>query len=989
MLLKLLAKRLSIVLLLLAGSFLANAQQKTITGKVTSDIDGSPVSGASVVAKGSNKGTQTAADGTFSVSVPASATKLTITSIGFGSQEVTIGTGAVNVVLNATAEGLTEVVVIGYGTARKKDLTGAVSSVSEKNFNKGIITSPDQLIQGKAAGVQLTSASGAPNAAISVRIRGNSSVRAGNEPLYVIDGVQLSNNSARPGSNIDGDLGGLPGGNPLTFINPADIASIDILKDASATAIYGSQGSNGVILITTKKGQSGKPVLDFTSSFGVSKVAKKINYASASEYRGALTSYGLTSGDLGANTDAFDEITQTGKTQNYSLGISGGNDASKYRLSLGYLDQKGIILKTSLVKYNADFNASFKFLESKKLGLDVHIIANQTQENVAPISNNAGFRGSLVGAALQWNPTRSLYKANGELDIDNGGDNVNPLGYSRSYDDKLNVSTVLAAISPSYKFTDWLEYKLLVSFNQSKGNRRQQIRSFINLDGIQNSGWGRAANAELTTTQVTHTLNFNKNVAKNITLGALVGYEYIKIDNKGNDQSGRDFGNSYSANYYDGLAFSSQGTRRISTFFDPTSELQSYFVRANVNMSDRYLLTATFRADGSNKFGSNNKYGYFPSVGAAWNVSNENFMRGIKLISNLKLRAGWGRTGNQQFPAGSAITRYTPNGPGTYEQPSTKNADLKWQTDDQTNVGIDFGLLGGRITSTIDYFSKKTNGLLVLLDFAAPSPGDGKRWYNLPGAIVKNSGLEFTVNAQVIKKQDFTWDFGINATFQKNVINGLAAPLLTGAINGQGLSGAFVQRMSNGQPLNAFYVRQFNGIDPVTGQANLEDGGVSFFFMGSGNPTTLLGINTNLGYKKFSLGIAMNGAFGHKIYNNTANAILPINNLGNRNISTDLLSGNKEDLSSPITTSSRYLEKGNFLRLANATLNYSIGSVGKVIRGANVFVTGQNLFVITRFKGFDPEVNVDKNIGGVPSFGIEYTPYPSARTFIFGLNFSL
>ena len=986
--LKLLVKRFSIALLLIAGAFAANAQKKTVTGKVTSDKDGTPVSGASVVAKGSKSGTQTAADGTFSLSVPASVTKLVITSIGFSSQEVTIGSGAVNTVLNATTEGLTEVVVIGYGTARKKDLTGAVSSVAEKNFNRGVITSPDQLIQGKAAGVQLTASSGAPNAAISISIRGNSSIRAGNEPLYVIDGVQLSNNSARPGANIDGDLGGLPAGNPLSFINPADIASIDILKDASATAIYGSQGANGVVLITTKKGQSGKPTLDFTSSFGVSKLAKKINYASASEYRQALTKYGLTSGDLGGSVDALDAITRTGTTQNYALGISGGNDASKYRLSLGYLDQKGIVLKSGLVKYNADFNAAFKFLDSKKLGVDVHLIANQNQENVAPISNNAGFRGSLIGAALQWNPTRNLFKANGDLDIDNGGDNINPLGYSRAYDDKINVTSILAAISPSYKFTDWLEYKLLVSFNQSKGNRRQQIRSFINLDGFQNSGFGRLATAELTTTQITHTLNFNKNIAKNITLGALAGYEYVKTDNKGGEESGKDFGNSYSGNYYDGLAFASQGTRRTGSYFDPTSELQSFFVRANVNLSDKYLLTATFRADGSNKFGSDNKYGYFPSVAAAWNVSNEHFMTGIKMISNLKIRAGWGQTGNQQFPAGSAITRYTASGPGAYDQPSFNNPSLKWQTDQQTNVGIDFGLMGGRITSTIDYFSKKTSDILTNIVAGIPSPGT-RIWQNLPGAVIKNSGVEFTVNAAIIKKQNLNWNLGVNATFQKNRINGLSGPLLTGGINGQGLSGAFVQRMANGQPLNAFYVRNFQGIDATTGQAIMEDDGASFFFMGSGLPTTLLGINTSVEYKKMSLSIALNGAFGHKIYNNTLNAILPINNLGNRNISTDLLSGNKEATSSPITTSSRYLEKGNFVRLANATFNYSIGSVGKVLRGANVFVTGQNLFVITKFKGFDPEVNVDKNINGVPSFGIEYTPYPSARTFIFGFNFSL
>lgn len=987
MLVKLLAKRLIMAFTLLSVTFFARAQQKTVTGKITNDKDGSPVSGASVIAKGSRTGTQTGADGTFSLSVASNVTRLVISSIGYTSQEVAIGDGPVNVGLTATTEGLTEVVVIGYGTARKKDLTGAVANISDKNFNKGVVTSPDQLIQGKAAGVQIVSASGAPNAGISVSIRGNSSVRAGNEPLYVVDGVQLSGGSARPGSSIAGDLGGLPGGNPLSFLNPADIASIDILKDASATAIYGSRGANGVVLITTKKGQTGTPKLEFTSSFGTSKVAKKIKVASASQYRSALASYGLTSGDLGGNVDAFDAITRTGSTQNYSVGMSGGSgDAARYRLSLGYFDQKGIILKTGLVKYNADFNGSFKFLESKKLGVDVHIIANQNQEQIAPISNNSGFRGSLIGAALQWNPTRNLYKANGQLDIDNGGDNINPLGYSSAYDDKVNVTTVLASIAPSYKFTDWLEYKLMVSFNQSKGSRRQQIRSYINMDGFQNSGFGRVANSELTTTQITHTLNFNKQLTKSLNLGALVGYEYNKLDNKGNDESAKDL-SALTIPYYDGLAFGSQGTRVISSYFDPTSELQSYFIRANVNYKDKYLVTGTFRADGSNKFGSNNKYGYFPSFAAAWNVSNENFMKGMEMISNLKLRAGWGQTGNQAFPAGSAVTRYTPSGAGAYEQPSFNNPDLKWQTDEQTNFGIDFGILHGRVTATVDYFNKKTKDLIVSQDAAVPSPGT-KIWRNIDGTI-KNSGVEVTVNSQIIKKTNLSWNFGVNATFQKNRISGLSGPLLTGAINGQGLTGAFVQRMANGQPLNAFYVRRFLGIDAATGQALLEDDGASFFFMGSGIPTTLLGINSSVSYKKFSFDIAFNGAFGHKIYNNTLNAALPINNLGNRNIAASLLSGTKEATSSPITTSSRYLEKGNYLRLSNATLNYNIGKLGKVIKSANVFITGQNLFVITKFTGFDPEVNVDKNIDGVPSFGIEYTPYPSARTFIFGLNFSL
>jgi TonB-dependent starch-binding outer membrane protein SusC len=982
---KLLAKRLTTLLLVLAIPFIAVAQQKTITGKVTSE-KGGPVSGASVVAKGSNKGTKTATDGTYSLSVPSTTTSVVISSVNFESQTVAVdGANTADAVLKASKEDLSEVVVVGYGTARKKDLTGALTSLKEKEFNKGLITSPDQLIQGKAAGVQIISASGAPNAGISVRIRGNSAIRAGNDPLYVVDGVQLSGSTARPGSNVDGDLGGLPGGNPLSFINPSDIASIDILKDASATAIYGSRGSNGVVIITTKRGQSGAPKLEFTTSFGTSKISKKIKYASASEYRAGLAKYGLTSGDLGANTDALDAILQRGGSKNYSLGMSGGNDAARYRLSLGYVNQKGIVLKTDLEKYNADFNGQFKFLESKKLAVDVHLTANQNQESVAPISNNGGFRGSLIGQALQWNPTRNLFKANGDLDIDNGGDNINPLGASRAYDDFINVNTVIASVSPSYKITNDLEYKLLVSFNQSKGNRKQQIRSFINFDGYQGSGWGRQANAELLTTQITHTLNYNKSISSKLNIGALAGYEFVKIESKGNDQSAKDM-SALSIPYYEGLAFSSQGTRRISSYFDPTSELQSYFIQGNANLSDKYLFRATFRADGSNKFGANNKIGYFPSVSAAWNVDKENFMKNNNIFSNLKLRLGWGLTGNQDFPAGSSITRYTPSGPGAYEQQAFNNPDLKWQTDAQSNIGVDFGILKGRVNVTVDYFNKSTKDLIVQQDAAIPSPGT-KIWRNIAGNI-QNSGLEFTVNSTIIKKEDFTWNLGFNSTFQKNKVDGLSGPLLTGGINGQGLSGAFVQRMTNGQPLNVFYVRKYNGIK-ADGQADLEDDGASFFFMGSGLPKTLLGITSSIGYEKISFDFALNGAFGHKIYNNTENAVLPINNLGNRNVSPRLLSGPQESTSSPITTSSRYLEKGDFLRLSNATLNYSVGALGKVLKNANIFLTGQNLFVITKFTGFDPEVNVDKNIDGVPSFGIEYTPYPAARTFIFGVNFSL
>lgn len=984
--------------LLLFGSLVTQAQTKTISGRVVDAKDNSPIPNISVTVKGSRSGTQTSADGSFRLTIPTGATTLTFSGIGYDPQEVSVaGKDAVEVSLKTNNASIGEVVVVGYGSSRKKDLTGSVASVKAKDFNKGPVIGADQLIQGKISGVQITQNSGAPGTGTTFRIRGAASVRAGNDPLYVVDGIPLDGRTARPAGNIEGDLGGLggmPGGNPLNFLNPNDIASIDVLKDASATAIYGSRGANGVVLITTKRGQAGTPKIEFGALFGTSKIAKRLEYLNGDEYRKALTDYGITSGNFGGNVDALDEILQNGSTQSYNIAVGSGNQDNRYRVSLGYLDQKGIVRKTSFKKYSLNFNSNLRFLENKRLGLDIGVTANQNIEDIAPISNKAGFRGSLIGAALQWNPTKPLRKPNGQLDINQGGSEINPVAYSDALDDRAQVTTLLASIAPSYKITNELEYKMLVSINYSSGVRKQQIRSYINLDGYQadaaagrKGGWGRIANAELITRQITHTLNYNKQLNADFNLGALIGYEYMKFDNKGSDQSGRDF-DDFPFPYYNALGFSTQGTRTSSSFFDPTSELQSFFGRANVGYKNRYLLTATFRADGSSKFGSDNRYGYFPSLSAAWNVSEEKFFK-VKQIDNLKVRVGWGQTGNQEFPAGAAQTRFvvSSTGSGSLEQSSSANPSLKWQTDQQFNAGIDFAILGNRITGTIDYFNKQTKDLIVNLVAAQPSPGT-RIWKNIDG-VIENKGFEIALNATIIKKRDLTWTFGVNATFLKNEITGLSGPLLTGEINGQGLSGAFVQRMTNGQPLNVYYVRDFQGID-ANGQAKLANDGASFVFAGTANPTRLLGLTTSLAYKKLNLEINMNGAFGHKIYNNTANAVLPINNLGSRNIAKELLSlAPREALSSPITTSNRYLESGDFLRLANATLSYNIGSFGKVIKGANVFITGQNLFVITNFTGFDPEVNVDKNINGIPSFGIEYTPYPTARAVNFGINFTL
>jgi TonB-dependent starch-binding outer membrane protein SusC len=998
---KLLSACFSLVLVcILQISF---AQDKTVTGKVSDSKDGAPVSGASVQVKGSRVGTSTKPDGTFSLSVPASATTLVITSVGFDRQEVAITGSALQVSFVANAgSNLNEVVVTGYGSSKKKDLTGSIGSVKEKDFNKGVFTSPDQLMQGKISGVQVINNSGQPGGAATIKIRGASAVTGSGQPLFVVDGVPLDGRSVRPGVGELGFGGSNPGNNPLNFINPSDIASIDVLKDASATAIYGSRAAFGVVLITTKKGKSGEARIDVSASIGTSKIAKKIEVLDASQFRQALTYYGLSnSNDKGSSVNALDEILRSGMIQNYNVGVSGGNENARYRFSLGVLDQEGIVKKSGIKKYTANVNLNFKFLESKKLGLDVNMISSQYKEEVAPISNDAGSRGSLIGNALQWNPTERLRirKANGtdSLNVIPGGDLINPVALQEAYTDRTRVTTVFASLSPYYKISKDFEYRFLYSINYGTGKRGISIKPLLNIStpAIYGNGLVRIAQSELITQSITHTLTYNKQITSDFSLNAVAGYEYLKFINKGFNlqgigQSGAPGGfGDFGLDYEDYIQYTNPTNRTFGSYSDPTNELQSYFLRTGFNYKDKYLLTATIRADGSTKFGANNKYGYFPSIGAAWNISKEQFFH-VPFINSLKLRAGWGKTGNSEFPSGSAQLRYSFSGSGTgaFSAANNGNKDLKWQADRQFNVGFDAAVLKNKVTVTVDYFNKRTTNLLFPSEPAQPAaPGGVVKWVNLAGNI-DNKGFETAVNASIVAKKDFAWDFGVNATFIKNEVSGLPAPINTGGLHGQGISGTTVEVIKNGLPINAFFTRQFLGFDKATGLANYTDDGDVLYYVGNPNPKMTLGISTTVRFKKLSLIANMNGAFGHDIYNNTLNSVINVGSINNgKNIAVSVFKDPvKESFANPLTASSRFLEKGNYLKMANMTLSYAIGDIGKYVKGLNIYITGQNLFVLTDFTGFDPEVNVDKNLNGVPSTGIEYIPYPSARTFSFGIN---
>lgn len=974
----------------------AAAFAQTVIRGTVRDNENNALPGATVSAVGANVKVLTDGGGRFAITVPANVTQLSFSYVGLETQTLPINSRTtIDVALSGSNE-LDVVTVVGYGSVRKSDLTGAATTVSAKDFNKGPLNAPDQLIQGKVAGVQMINNSGQPGGSTTVRIRGNTAITGSGQPLYVVDGVALDNRSARPSAS--GGVGNVPGGNPLNFINPADIASMEVLKDASATAIYGSRAAYGVVLITTKRGQTGASKVDVSASAGVSNMAREIDVLDGDEYRAALTRYGVSQFDFGANVNAMDEITRSAYNQNYSLAVSGGNQDNTYRASFGYQDQQGIIRKTDFKKYSAAINGNFKFLDSKKLGMDVNLVTSQYLENIAPITTDAGFRGSLISQALSWNPTRAFRNPDGSLFIEPRSSIVNPLAMSEASSDKSKVSTILGSVSPYYKITDFLEYRMLASINYSTGIRRSSTRSYLNLPGIEADlpnflgGFASYANSELVTQQFTNTLNFNKEIASKLNLNAVLGYEYTNYINKGLVSTARGFGD-LDADYTDVMQATTPANRSLSSFNDPTTQLQSFFARAIFNYADKYLLTATFRADGSTKFGSENRYGYFPSFAAAWNIKNESFLTDVAWLNQLKIRAGYGLTGNQEFPSGAALQRYNLTYTGGPSTAGVNNANrfLKWQSDTQINLGADFGLFNNKLSGSIDYFHKKTTDLLFpRTPFYPSTPGASITWTNLPAEII-NKGLELALSGSIIEKEDISWSLGGNATFMDNTVKNQNTGLInTGALSGQGLSDVTVQVIQSGLPLFAFVTREFNGLD-ANGFSTYTDEGYTYYYVGNPNPKVILGLTTNFRYKNLSLTANFNGSLGQDLYNNTGNSVLPLSNLGTgKNIASGLLNSPiQESLANPIAASSRYLEKGDYLKLANATINYNIGNVGKSIKALNIFVNGQNLFVITKFKGFDPEVNVDKNVNGVPSAGIEYISYPTARTFNFGVNFSL
>lgn len=971
-------------------SLISYSQDRVITGKVTDAKDGAGVAGVTVSVKGTTKGSSTTADGSFSVSVPASATTLVFSSVGYTTQEVSVeGKTTVNVSLVVNNTALGEIVVVAYGTRRKTDLTGAVTSVTSRDFQKGNINSSEQLLVGKVAGLQITTGGGSAGGGSTIRIRGGASLNASNDPLIVIDGVPVEGN-------------GLPGSaNLLNTINPNDIESISVLKDASATALYGSRASNGVLIITTKKGAKGKVKFNYNTQLSVASVAKKVDVLNGDQIRSIINDNAALTGSntyknlLGtANTDWQDQIYREAFGFDNNVSASGSLKNIPFRASLGYLTQDGILKTNHFNRLSAALNLSPKFF-SDHLSVNVNLKATQTKNTFAD--------EGAVGAAASFDPTQDInannkyggyfewLDANGKPIGTNGGSSQpNPISLLQFRDNTSTVNRLIGNIQLDYKLHFFPDLHVLVNLgiDKAKGSGNDNIDSLL-VTNANTSGRYSYYEQKKSNTLFDVQLFYSKEI-KSIRskVDVLVGHSY------------QDF-------YTDVMNFASTNqkgdtiTSTIPTFRTdkPQNRLESYIGRVNYTFNNKYLLTASIRRDASSRFSEDNRVGYFPALALAWKVKEE-FFSGSNVISDLKLRLGWGQTGQQDGIDNYAyLPRYSQSydnaqyqfGDAYYHfyRPAPYDKDIKWETTTTSNIGIDFAFLNNRIYGSVDGYIKKTKDLLATVDVAPGSNFNISLTTNVGN--LENKGVEFVLNTVPVKTKFLTWEFGFNTTYNETKVTNLTKredPNFPGFDVG-GISGGTGNNISKiivgSAPYTFFVQKQIYGKDgkPIYGlyeDINRDGTADDRYLYKKPAPDVLLGINSQVVYKKWNVGVAFHGSFGNYMYNNyaaNAGVLNAIKNPGTfiSNASVDYL---RTGFSNQQYLSDYYIQNASFLRWDNINVGYNLGTITKADIKARLSASVQNVAVFTKYKGLDPEnssvTGIDNNI------------YPRPRIFSLGIN---
>jgi TonB-dependent starch-binding outer membrane protein SusC len=966
--------------------------QRSVTGKVT-DEQNMPLPGASVLELGTSNGTTTDFDGNFIIAVGDVNAVLEISYIGYRSLDVPLnGRTNVTVKLAEDATQLEDVVVVGYGVQRKSDVTGSISSVKSEDFNQGVVANPGQLIQGKLAGVNVSSVSGEPGAGQNIIIRGAGSLRSGTTPLFVVDGFVLDNSPTGLESN------------PLNFINPQDIEAIDVLKDASATAIYGARAANGVVVITTKKGKVGKSEMNLSVSSAMATIANKIDMFSADEFRREVVAAGGTLEDFGANTDWQDALTRTGVSKNVNFSMSGATaNQFSYFVSTGLDDQEGVFVNSSLKRFSGRVNLNQKALDGR-FNVDFNLTASR-------VLNERPNAQANTNDMLGLNPTIPVFTDGQPTLLER---RLNPVQRNLLFSDNANSNRILANIMPSFEIVKGLTYKVNLGVDYASTSRDEQQLPFDLLEGSEfgflNTTYTTNSNFLVENT-LTYTLSKEKH---NMVLLAGHSFQETEFARKRFNMSGF-ANNGIEPRFQDQISTQDLPTRINSDAF--INELQSFFGRLSYGFDNKYLLTATMRADGSSKFGENNKYGYFPALGLGWNLSNEDFLANSTVVSNLKLRASWGQTGNQDgidskvslasFRDSRGNNDTYPLNPNTQSLDDypfgtvavrTANPDLRWEVVTQTNVGMDFGLFNNRLSGSLDYFNKVTSDVVLFAFKIDPIQPTEKFWTNVDNMEIQNKGVELALDYSSDITKDFSYNIGGNISYTDNqVVNSPYSILTTGSAQGSGQTGATINGFLNGQPIGTFFMKDFVGIndqgfnefrDVVPDGASLDNDRIA---AGSALPDVIYAFFLNLKYKNLSLGLNFNGVSGNKIYNHTAMTLWSRGGLArNQNTTSFATQFPNEDISNSNEVSTRYLEDGSFLRLNNATLAYNLSpdkiGLGNMFSNLRFSLTGQNLFVITNYSGFDPEVNTGNSIDGLQTFGIDRFTYPMPRTVLLGLN---
>lgn len=997
-----------------------NSQAQTvISGKVT-DSDNIELIGVSVQIKGTSQGASTDSKGLYKISAPAKST-LVFSYVGFEPKEVIVGNQTIiNIELENSDKSLSEVVVMGYGTVKKSDLTASVSSIKGDVIKEFPVTSIDQALQGRVAGVQITQSSSAPGGGLSVRVRGSNSILSGSEPLYVIDGLPIY-----PDNSAIGTGGNRQAASALAMLNPNDIESIEVLKDASGTSIYGSRGANGVVMITTKRGKSGSTKVSYDGSYSTQTMARPVEMLRADDYMRYINRLEVSQGGnerynasqisaIGAGTNWLEEITRTGSIQSHQVSFTGGTKNTRYSVSGNYLGNEGIIKNTNFIRYGARVNLDNDFLNGKATLSNSWSFTNSNSKNVP---TDRGGPGGIIITSLGLDPTVSVFDQAGQYNYPSydGRFNINPLAEAMEGVDRDITNRLLGTTAMTIKIIEGLTFKTSLGLDLVNANRTSFYNKSTRLGRQNNRELGRFSR-NVNNLIFENVFNYNKTLAKVHNIGVTLGHSNQREINSfmGVNTWGLPADDVNSINLQNGakpqIPFS--GRQQWA--------LESLIGRVNYSAFDKYLLTLTVRRDGSSRFGPNNKWATFPSAAVGWKIINEDFFQNSglsKIFSDLKLRASYGITGNSNIPPYQSVSglrtfNYVLGDQlaAGYAASNIPNADLKWESTAMLDLGLNATLLNGKLDIAADWFSTKTTDLLLFVSIAQST---GFSTLLLNSGSLTNKGMDFEANYKLMSKKDFKLDIGGNISFVRNKITdlGTSTPYFAGSPSGHlGIDGSWIE---TGNPIGVWRGFEYIGLFGTDAEAasysakagypkytDVNNDGkyttADYKIMGNPNPNFIFGLNTTMKYKNFDLGIFVRGVQGGQVRNlqqsEIGDGVQKINQISN--ILTDSYSSTNKSGDRPLIDgrrdfisfrkSSFFIEDGSFIRLQNVALGYNLPIKTNYISNARVSLSGQNLFLITKYTGFDPEVNN----GGQSNLnrGDDYDAYPRAKTFTLGLN---